>query len=72
MEPLAALSSLGLFGTGLSQHARLFTLASAQDRALPESLMAEKFSGHGFSILSRRTDKKIRAWCTDNMPRPSA
>ena len=36
---------LGLFGTGLSQHARLITLASAQDRALPESLMAEKFSG---------------------------
>ena len=34
-----------LFGTGLSQHARLITLASAQDRALPESLMAEQFSG---------------------------
>ncbi len=39
------LSALGLFGTGLSQHSRLVTLASAQDRALPESLMAEKFSG---------------------------
>ncbi len=37
--------TLGLFGTGLSQHARLVTLASAQDRALPESLMAEKFTG---------------------------
>ena len=34
-----------LFGTGLSQHARLITLASAQDRGLPESLMAEQFTG---------------------------
>ncbi|NRR30325.1 type VI secretion system tip protein VgrG [Oxalobacteraceae bacterium] len=38
-------SALGLFGTGLSQHARLVTLASAQDSTLPESLMAEQFSG---------------------------
>ncbi|MCU6499123.1 type VI secretion system tip protein VgrG [Rugamonas sp. A1-17] len=38
-------SALGLFGTGLSQHARLITLASAQDSDLPESLMAERFSG---------------------------
>ena len=38
-------SALGLFGTGLSQHARLITLASAQDSGLPESLMAEHFSG---------------------------
>ncbi|WP_426101386.1 type VI secretion system Vgr family protein, partial [Massilia sp. TSP1-1-2] len=45
MDGLAEFSALGLFGTGLSQHARLVTLASAQDRALPESLMAEKFSG---------------------------
>ncbi|WP_426101664.1 type VI secretion system Vgr family protein [Massilia sp. TSP1-1-2] len=45
MEALAKLSSLSLFGTGLSQHARLVTLASSQDRALPESLIAEKFSG---------------------------
>ncbi len=43
MDILAELSAL--FGTGLSQHSRLVTLASAQDRALPESLMAEKFSG---------------------------
>ncbi len=34
-----------LFGTGLSQHARLVTLASAQDGALPEALMAEYVSG---------------------------
>ncbi len=45
MDILAQVSALGLFGTGLSQHSRLVTLASAQDRALPESLMAEKFSG---------------------------
>ncbi|NYE59773.1 type VI secretion system secreted protein VgrG [Duganella sp. 1224] len=38
-------SALGLFGTGLSQHARLITLASAQDTSLPEALMAERFSG---------------------------
>lgn len=37
-------SALGVFGTGLSQHARLVTLASAQDGTLPESLMAEHFS----------------------------
>jgi type VI secretion system secreted protein VgrG len=45
MDILAEFSALGLFGTGLSQHSRLVTLASAQDRALPESLMAEKFRG---------------------------
>lgn len=38
-------SALGRFGTGLSQHARLITLATAQDSALPESLMAERFAG---------------------------
>lgn len=36
---------LSIFGTGLSQHARLITLASAQDSSLPESLVAEGFSG---------------------------
>ncbi len=45
MDILAEVSALWLFGTGLSQHSRLVTLASAQDRALPESLMVEKFSG---------------------------
>lgn len=38
-------SALGQFGTGLSQNARLITLATAQGSALPESLMAERFSG---------------------------
>jgi type VI secretion system secreted protein VgrG len=37
--------TLGLFGTGLSQHARLITLASSQDSDLPEALAAEQFSG---------------------------
>ena len=45
MDTLAAIDALRLFGTGLSQHARLITLASAQDRALPESLMPEQFTG---------------------------
>jgi type VI secretion system secreted protein VgrG len=45
MDLLSDISALGLLGTGLSQHARLFTLASAQNRALPESLMAERFVG---------------------------
>jgi type VI secretion system secreted protein VgrG len=38
-------AALGVFGTGLSQHARLITLASAQDSGLPESLVAERFTG---------------------------
>jgi type VI secretion system secreted protein VgrG len=39
------LPTLGLFGTGLSQHARLITLSSSQDSGLPESLAAEAFTG---------------------------
>jgi len=38
-------SPLGLFGTGLSQHARLITLGSSQDSDLPEALAAEAFTG---------------------------
>nr|WP_034330812.1 type VI secretion system Vgr family protein [Herbaspirillum sp. B39] len=34
-----------LFGPGLSQHARLITLASAQEAGLPESLVVERFHG---------------------------
>lgn len=46
MDVLAQIgSALGAFGTGLSQNARLVTLTSAQDGALPEALMAERFSG---------------------------
>ncbi|CAN7409981.1 type VI secretion system Vgr family protein [Pseudoduganella sp. LjRoot289] len=61
-------SALGRFGTGLSQHARLITLASAQQRALPESLMAEHFSAreavnelYAFEVhaLSTSTDLEL-------------
>ena len=45
MDILGELQSLARFGTGLSQHARLITLTSAQERGLPESLMAELFTG---------------------------
>jgi type VI secretion system secreted protein VgrG len=46
MNALPQLGSLlALFGTGLSQHARLITLASAQQTNLPESLMVEQFNG---------------------------
>ncbi len=41
----AAGQALGRFGTKLSQHARLVTLASSQDGALPEALMAERVRG---------------------------
>jgi len=34
-----------LFGEGLRQHARLITLTSSQDGALPESLVVERFTG---------------------------
>jgi type VI secretion system secreted protein VgrG len=33
------------FGEGLSQHARLISLASAQDSSLPEALVVERFTG---------------------------
>lgn len=45
MDSVSALEALRRFGTGLSQHARLITLASAQARGLPESLMVESFTG---------------------------
>jgi type VI secretion system secreted protein VgrG len=38
-------AALGLFGTGLSQHARLITIATAQGSDLPESLVVEQFTG---------------------------
>lgn len=46
MDALSQLgAALGLFGTGLSQHARLLTMASAQESGLPESLIVEQFTG---------------------------
>ncbi|MDR9846648.1 hypothetical protein [Herbaspirillum huttiense] len=41
-----------LFGPGLSQHARLITLASAQDAGFPESLVVGRFHGHKILIFS--------------------
>ena len=38
-------AALGLFGTGLSQHARLITLCSSQESDLPETLAVEGFTG---------------------------
>ncbi|MEO7496726.1 MAG: type VI secretion system Vgr family protein [Massilia sp.] len=43
--PREVAAALGIFGTGLSQNARLITLATAQDAGLPESLVAERFTG---------------------------
>lgn len=39
------IGTLGLPGAGMSQHARLVTLASAQERGLPGSLVAERLVG---------------------------
>jgi len=41
----SAIDLAAMFGTGLSQHARLLTLASAHDSGLPESLAVDAFSG---------------------------
>ncbi|MGI4720158.1 MAG: type VI secretion system Vgr family protein [Janthinobacterium lividum] len=45
MKAAPDFAALGLFGTGLSQHARLLTLASPQDSGLPEALAVEAFAG---------------------------
>jgi type VI secretion system secreted protein VgrG len=45
MNAATDVASLGLFGTGLSQHARLLTLASSQESSLPESLAVERVKG---------------------------
>ena len=41
----APLDLSALSGTGLSQHARLLTLASAQDSGLLEALIVERIAG---------------------------
>ncbi|QOY94565.1 type VI secretion system tip protein VgrG [Massilia sp. UMI-21] len=65
MKAAPEFPTLGVYGTGLSQHARLITLASSQDSALPEALVVEGFSGFeavnelfGFDVdaLSTSTD----------------
>ena len=45
MSTLAEQSLLRMFGSGLGQHARLLTLASAQERHLPQSLVVEQVRG---------------------------
>jgi type VI secretion system secreted protein VgrG len=69
-------AALGVFGTGLSQHARLITLASAQDSGLPESLVAEGFSGReavnelfAFDVdaLSTSTDLDLSAFIGEEL-----
>ena len=65
MKAAPDFAALRIFGTGLNQHARLITLASAQQSGLPESLAVEGFSGReavnelfGFDLdaLSTSTD----------------
>ncbi len=72
----AAGQALGRFGTGLSQHARLVTLTSSQDGALPESLMAERVRGreamgelYAFEVdaLSTSTDLDLDAFIGEEL-----
>lgn len=76
MKATPEFPTLGVFGTGLSQHARLVTLASAQDSGLPESLVAEGFSGReavnelfGFDVdaLSTSTDLDLALFIGDEL-----
>ena len=63
-------------GPRLSQHARLITLASAQDSGLPESLVAEQFVGHeavnelfcfDIDALSTSTDLDLSAFIGEEL-----
>ncbi|MBB3222047.1 type VI secretion system Vgr family protein, partial [Pseudoduganella umbonata] len=76
MDLQSVISALGRFGTGLSQHARLITLASAQDASLPEALMAERFAGreavnecYAFEVdaLSTSTDLALDAFIGEEL-----
>jgi len=72
LSDLAALPGIdALFGVKLSQHARLITLATSQDSALPQALVAERFTGRegvnelfDFEIdaLSTSTDLDLAAF----------
>ncbi|MEW6761842.1 MAG: type VI secretion system Vgr family protein, partial [Pseudomonadota bacterium] len=72
----AAGQALGRFGTKLSQHARLVTLASSQDGALPEALMAERVRGreavnelYAFEVdaLSTSTDLELEGFIGEEL-----
>ncbi len=76
MDAIAAVEALRRFGTGLSQHARLITLASAQPRGLPESLLVERFAGReavnelfvfDVNALSVSTDLNLTAFIGEEM-----
>ena len=72
----AAAQVLGRFGTKLSQHARLVTLASSQDGALPEALLAERVRGreavgelYAFEVdaLSTSTDLDLEGFIGEEL-----
>jgi len=72
LSDLAGLAGIdALFGVKLSQHARLITFATSQDSALPQALVAERFTGRegvnelfDFEIdaLSTSTDLDLAAF----------
>jgi type VI secretion system secreted protein VgrG len=68
MRAFPAPASLGLFGTGLSQHARLLTLASSQQGGLPQSLVTERFSGHEAVTALFRFEVEALSTSTDLDP----
>jgi type VI secretion system secreted protein VgrG len=74
LESLVA--ALGRFGTGLSQHARLITLASSQDGTAPEAPLAERLRGregvneaYRFDVdaLSTSTDLDLNAFIGEEL-----
>ena len=76
MNTLSEVLPPGFFGTGLSQHARLVTLTSSQERGLPESLMAERFTGReavnelfvfDVDALSTSTDLDLTAFIGEEL-----
>jgi type VI secretion system secreted protein VgrG len=65
-----------LFGVKLSQHARLITIATSQDSALPQALVAERFTGReavnelfGFEVdaLSTSTDLDLASFIGEEL-----
>jgi len=68
--------ALGTFGTGLSQHVRLITLASAQDSSLPDAPAVDAFRGReavnelfAFEVdaLSTSTDLDLSAFIGEEL-----
>lgn len=76
MDLATLTTALGRFGTGLSQHARLVTLASAHDIALPQAPLAERLDGreavnepYRFDVdaLSTSTDLDLAAFIGEEL-----